>query len=249
MKIGKLLFNLLAVLLGGCVPVLSLHPLYDEKDVVFQKNLLGVWVDDSNEPEMTWQFRHPDESKKAYELTYFDNQANKGIFTVHMLKLEGGLFLDVYPNHLPAGQLEEPNEAPWPYNSLFFIPAHTFIKIDLFEPASALKNHVGKDETIDADTLKILSSRYDYLLNMRLTDDDAFKKLLEEDPNAVKHQMVDHTPVLTASTKELQAFVRKYADDTRLFTTEIELIRKKTEGLEQDPNDSPAGRDKKPAEK
>jgi len=253
MRIRKLLFNLLAVLLGGCVPVLSLHPLYDEKNVIFQKNMLGVWVDDSNEPEMTWRFSRPDKSKEAYELTYSDEEGNKGIFTVHLLKLDSGLFLDVYPNHLPSGQLKEPNEAPWPYNSLFFIPAHTFIKIDLFEPASALKNHVGKDETIDADTLKILSSRYDYLLNMRLTDDDAFKKLLEEDPNAVKHEIVDDTPVLTASTKELQAFVCKYADDTRLFTTEIELIRKKTEGpqqpSEQDPNDLPADRDKKTSQK
>ena len=257
MRIRKLLFNLLAVILGGCVPVLSLHPLYDEKDVVFQKNLLGVWVDDcgvddSNE-QMTWQFRRPDESKKAYELTYSDNEGNKGIFTVHLLKLEGRLFLDVYPNHLPAGQLEEPNEAPWPYNKFFFIPVHTFIKIDLFEPASALKNRVGKNEPIDTDTLKILSGQYDYILNMQLTDDDAFRELLKEDPNSVEYETVDHKVVLTASTKELQAFVSKYADDTSLFATEIELARKKSNGpqqaSEQDPNDLPVGQDTKTSQK
>ncbi len=34
----KALFYLLAALLGGCVPVMSLHPLYTEKDVVFEKD-------------------------------------------------------------------------------------------------------------------------------------------------------------------------------------------------------------------
>ncbi len=34
MRIKKLLFYLLAALLGGCVPVMSLHSLYTEEDEV-----------------------------------------------------------------------------------------------------------------------------------------------------------------------------------------------------------------------
>jgi hypothetical protein len=67
---------------------------------------------------------------------------------------------------------------------------------------------------------------------MRLTDDDKMEELLKEDPNAVKHMSIEDMLILTASTKELQAFVLKYADDNRVFTDEIVLGRKET----QDPN-------------
>jgi hypothetical protein len=83
---------------------------------------------------------------------------------------------------------------------------------------------------------------------MRLTDDEEMETLLKEDPNAVKHEIVEGKPVLTASTKELQAFVLKYADDERLFSEETVLSRKKPEEpadpnrIEQkavEPNDVP----------
>jgi hypothetical protein len=61
---------------------------------------------------------------------------------------------------------------------------------------------------------------------MRLTDDDSFKKLLEQDPNAVEHELVNDTFVLTASTKELQTFALKYAEDGKVFSEEKVLIRK-----------------------
>ncbi len=211
----KLLFYLLAAFLGGCVPVMSLHPLYTEKDVVFEKNLLGVWVDqqdsqtqketldspDPNSPKNTWEFQHPDEKKKEYKLIFADEEGKKGSFATHLVKLGSRLFLDVYPANFPGGDIEDPNKKDWlPYNAFFFVPAHTFIKIDSIGPE----------------------------LKMRLTDDEEMETLLKEDPNAVKFETLeDDKIVLTASTKELQAFVLKYADDERLFSKETVLSRKK----------------------
>ena len=77
MKTKKLLFYLLAGVLAGCLPVMSLHPLYTEKDLVFEEKLLGTWVtekdlafeekgigvfvQDSNKTkktnETTWEFK------------------------------------------------------------------------------------------------------------------------------------------------------------------------------------------------
>ncbi len=202
MKTKKLLFYLLAALLGGCIPVMSLHPLYNQEDVMFEEKLLGTWVDDSN--ETTWEFKRPDESKKAYELIFRDNEGGKGSFVVHLVKLRNRLFLDVYPNQFPC-DLEDPNKTEWGYNAFFYVPAHTFIKIDSIEPQ----------------------------LRMRLTDDEEMGQLLKEDPNAVKYELLDNKLILTASTKELQAFVLKYADDSRLFSDEIVYSRKKT----KDPED------------
>jgi hypothetical protein len=78
------------------------------------------------------------------------------------------------------------------------IPAHTFVKVDSLTPK----------------------------LKLRLILDTQLEKLLEKNPDAIAHVEVKERPVLTASTKELQAFILKYADTDKLFTDEIVLERK-----------------------
>lgn len=197
MKTKKLLFYMLAVILGGCVPVISLHSLYTEDDVVLDKKLYGTWVDDANSPKTTWEFESIDEPKNAYKLIFTDEEGQKGSFVAHLVKLQDRLFLDIFPSELPWEQ-EDPNKIDWPYNTLFLIPAHTFVKIDSIEPQ----------------------------LKLRLTLETDMKDLLKENPNAVKHTSIRDRTVITGSTKELQEFVLKYADDKRLFTDQVTLSRK-----------------------
>ena len=199
MSIRKLFFYLSAILLGGCVPVMSLHSLYTKEDVVFDEKLLGTWVDDPNNPETTWEFMRIDEPNNAYKLIFSDKDDQKGSFIACLVKLKERFFLDVYPSD-PPWEPEDPNKLKWPFNTLFLVPVHTFIRIDSLEPQ----------------------------LKMRLTLEDEMEKLLKEDPNAVQHTLVEDRLVLTASTKELQAFVLKYADDKRLFADETVLERKET---------------------
>jgi len=211
MKSKKLLFYLLAGILGGCLPVMSLHPLYtkEKKEVVFENKLLGTWVDDSNS---IWDFKRADANENAYKLTFTDKEGKKGSFVAHLVKLENRLFLDVYPGEPPWDE-KDPNKVEWLHNTFFFIPVHTFIKINGIEPQ----------------------------LKLQLTDDEEFNKLLKEDPNVIEHTSIEGKLVLTVSTKELQAFVLKYADDSRVFTKEGALNRKKTEArqqpAEQEPNE------------
>jgi hypothetical protein len=200
MKTKMPIFYLLAALLGGCVPVFSLHPLYTEKEFVFKQELVGVWAD-PNEPENTWEFKRNGESKDAYQLIVNIHENNgriQGLFDTHLVNLKDQLFLDVFPAQKGLEQTMEglkekakdPNSTVWPLNFFFLVPVHTFIKVDLTEST----------------------------LTMRLTDDDLMEKLLEQDPNAVKHVVIQEDRiVLTASTKELQAFVLKYADGDELF--------------------------------
>ena len=63
-------------------------------------------------------------------------------------------------------------------------------------------------------------------LKMRLVLESNIDDLLKENPNAVKNTNVGDRIVLTASTKELQAFVLKYINDDRLFSDEITLVPK-----------------------
>ena len=198
MKVKKLLFYLLAALLGGCVPVMSLHSLYTEENVVFEEKLLGTWVDDPNSPEAIWEFKRVDDPKNAYKLIFSNKKGQKGSFVALLVKLENSLFLDVFPDEFPCDP-DDPNKTDWHFNVFFLIPAHTFIKIDSIEPQ----------------------------LKMRLTIEDKMEELLEQYPNAVKHtSSIWDRLVLTASTKELQAFVLKYADDERVFANEIVLNRR-----------------------
>ncbi len=200
MKVKKILFYLLAVLLGGCVPVMSLHSLYTKENVVFEEKLLGTWMDDPNSPETIWEFNRIEEPENAYRLVLSDKDGKKGSFVAHLVKLENSLFLDVFPDEFPC-DTEDPNKTDWLYNVFFLVPVHTFIKIDSIGPQ----------------------------LKMRLTDDDKMAKLFKEDPNAVKHMSIEDRLILTASTEELQAFVLKYADDSRVFPDEIVLNRRETE--------------------
>ena len=211
MKTKKLPFLFVSRILGGCLPVMSLHPLYtkEKKEVVFENKLLGTWVDDSNS---IWDFKRADANENAYKLTFTDKEGKKGSFVAHLVKRENKLFLDVYPSEPPWDE-KDPNKVEWPYNTLFFIPVHTFIKINGIEPE----------------------------LKLQLTDDDELNKLLKEDPNAIEHTSIEDKLVLTASTEKLQAFVLKYADDSRVFGEESVLTRKKTKdsqkSSEQKPNE------------
>jgi hypothetical protein len=217
MKAKTFIFYLLAILLGGCFPVMSLHPLFNEKDVVFDGKLLGAWVE---EPNATWEFSRTEGPKNAYKLIYTRQEKEevgfggyiaqarkaKGSFIVRLVKLKDNLFLDICP---ASREQQDPNKVNfWVYN-VFLIPAHTFVKINSVEPQ----------------------------LKMQVTDDEKMKEfLIEQDPNAVKHEFLeDGSPILTGSTKELQAFVLKYADDSRVFTEAMVLSRKKT----ADPNAPP----------
>ena len=210
MRTKKILFYCLAALMGGCVPIMSLRPLFTSEDLVFDEKLLGTWVQDVNDPNDAWRFTRLDEAStgrladriegeidKAYRLDITDDGAHKGSLVACLVKLGDRRFLDIFADKLPSGETDA-EKAKLPFNTFFFLPTHTFIKVDA----------IGDE------------------LKLRLTDDEKFQELLEAHPDAVKHEMNDDLPVLTASTKELQAFVTKYADDERLFTNEVLLRRK-----------------------
>jgi len=213
MKAKKILFYCLAALLAGCGPIFSLHPLFTKENIVFDEKLLGTWADDPNKPENTWEFARLDEAaagslaqefrdnfKRFYRLNVTGKQNDKvhrGSVVACLVKLEDGLFLDVFPDKFPSGE-QDIEKMPLLYNAFFFVPVHTFIKVDF----------VGNQ------------------LKLWLTDDEKFARLLEAEPAAVRHEMLDDRPILTASTKELQAFMLKHAGDERLFADEMALTRK-----------------------
>ncbi len=210
MRAKKALFYGLAVILGGCVPVISLQPLFTQDTLIFDAQLLGTWVENPSDVRSAWVFTRlgtdgaatlPDalrnSAEKVYHLSLTDPEGRKGSFFVCLVKLENNVFMDIFPDVLPSGA-DDPDKVELFYNAFFFLRAHTFVKVNLS------------------------GNR----MSMWLTNDDKISTLLESRPSPIAFESVDDRPILTASTKDLQAFVSKHADDDRVFADEIILERR-----------------------
>ena len=101
MKSKKALFYVLAAVSAGCVPILSLQPLYTAQTLTFDERLLGSWVEDANGEEhvavLTTCPGRPErpsdvlrEHNRVYRLMV-QNGPQKGIFTACLVKLDDRL--------------------------------------------------------------------------------------------------------------------------------------------------------------
>lgn len=185
MRTMKILFTFgIVLLISGCV-VPSLHPLFTEKDLVFDPALIGTWAEEDEEE--AWIFLKSGDN--AYDLIH----AAEGTpikYEAHLVRLGKFEFLDIYP--------QEP-EIKNDFYKLHLIPAHTFWRI-----------------WTDGDVLLIA----------RL-DPDWLKDMIARKKVKIAHERLDDRIVLTASTKELQKFILKYAEDINAFPDPAELHRQK----------------------
>ncbi len=117
-KYGMLLVG---ALMTGCLPQ-TLFPLYSEETLAFEPLLLGIWEEGDDEQ---WTFSAAD--PQSFHLQIRDDEGLTGEFDVHMVDLEGALFLDLEPG--------EPSEDWADMYELNFIPVHTFIRIDITHEA------------------------------------------------------------------------------------------------------------------
>lgn len=193
-----LIIATIGIMLGGCtdldfsdidiwagmrfMPGASVHPLYEEDDLMFDEELLGTWSDES---DTTLAFEKAEEIN-AYVLTISDaNTQDK--FAAYLVEIDGMLYLDISPgNSTPSGL---------GLQQMLYVPCHIFMKIEQITP-----------------NLKI---QFVY-----------FVKLIKDDPNILKHEVVDESNILvTASTKKLQKFLKQYRHHENLFDTQSELVK------------------------
>lgn len=78
-------------------------------------------------------------------------------------------------------------------------------------------------------------------LQMSFPNPGWLKKLVAENPEAIRHEKIDGEVVLTASTKELQAFWIKHLETKGAFGEPSNMNRKRTTVLEEEPNKADAG--------
>ena len=107
------------VVLTSCGDVTSLRPLYTDRDLVFDPALVGTWSEEnSKNSKVMWIFTKGD--KKEYNFVAVSDGGEREKCIVHLVKVEGRLFLDLFPKH--------------PHDSSFSQPLHMIVRVDKIEP-------------------------------------------------------------------------------------------------------------------
>ena len=140
----------LALVMAGCA-VPSLHPLFTEKELVFDPALVGTWGKEDEEGK--WVFTRSGE--KRYTVDPQDGEPRK--FEGHLVQLGKFRFLDLYPE-----DMDIKNEI----YKIHFIPAHTFWRIWIEDDnlRIALMNEDWLKRKIDAKSVSIAHERMDDLI-------------------------------------------------------------------------------------
>jgi len=192
MKLMVIAVLLLAA--AGCIR--SIHPLYTEKDLVYERGLLGTWVDEDT--TAIWTFTRAGE--KRYKLTHRQTGYQSGfirsetvpgdtaVFEVHLAQFGEFLFMDLFP---------EPLERRNDLCKVHWIPVHTFSRV-------WLEN--------DALKMSMLSSEW-------------LEKMISENALKIAHERIEQEIILTASTEVLQKLVISFANDPEAFPEPRVLFR------------------------
>lgn len=196
------------VLLQGCV--YSLHPLYSKNDLVFDARLLGSWKQSGEDG--VWKL----ENLMEHELAPFTNKAEraekenfKKLFinknTYLLTCTEKGETRQFEANLTKLGDdlfLDLYPDGMHAKNSLFedhFIPVHTYAKVKL----------------------------YDNKFELYFFNSEFLYKIMDQNNIRLKHESLENYKVITASTEELQQFVKKYAGKKELFFDPAVMIKSK----------------------
>lgn len=210
MKTRYLVLLAIILLAGQSCTIFSLNPLYHEEDLLEMPEILGLWEDaDDGKGKEFVSFERLDDNKFIFRYMEGNKQTVIDVYTgkeeadisaedLNVLKeqtvsFEAGILKvgDHYFIDLyPYYKYYEGDDHDEEYY-LFrnFIPTHSFLKFEW-----------------ESDELVLFMFSYDRL-----------KELFEQNRIRIHHQQFDDYIVITASTDELQKFIRKYADDEKAF--------------------------------
>lgn len=107
--------GLIITVMSGCI--VSLNPLYTNKDIVFKKELIGTWTDAKTGE--SWNFEKLEEN--GYTLVH-KKDGEQATFLAVLVKIGDYTFLDVYPQESTAKNA---------LKKMHLLPVHTFSKVSL----------------------------------------------------------------------------------------------------------------------
>ena len=176
--------------------VTSLHPLFTKNDLITDKNLVGTWLQQDGEDIAVWKF-------EKYQKGMFGMFSEKSYTLTYFedsVPAKFSVHLTKLGNHVFFDLYPIEVDNVNPLAELCLLPVHVFFK------AKITNNQVE---------LKMFNYKW-------------LSKLFEENRIRISHELVGpHEMItLTASTKELQKFVIKYADDANAFEDEPAILKR-----------------------
>jgi hypothetical protein len=199
----------LAMALAGCEPVQSLCPFFDPKDVVYDSELLGMWVSKTEDGfYMKLYFQKAQDEADAYKVDFTvhndkpdeDKPKDGNItFNVHLFQAGDSRFADFYPQKYSANWDSRTVEFEATDN-LFGMPTHTVYQVKL-----------DKDH-----------------LQLAWLDDNYVKRFITENNLPLAADGADQF-VLTGKTDDLKAslLVRAEKEDLLSHDDGFEFVREK----------------------
>lgn len=167
------------VLGAGCIP--SLHPLYTEKDLVFDPSIVGVWAEKEGDASKdSWEFTKARD--KGYELVVRE-EGVAAKFYAHVVNLGAYRFLDTSPAEWTAEGGPEHELL-----SYHLIPGHLFWKMWMKGGVLylALLDPEWLEEKIDENALGVEYAEVEDMIVLTAKTEELQKFVLKavEDPRA-----------------------------------------------------------------
>lgn len=189
-----ILVSCLSFLLPGCL-VISIHPFYTEEDIIYKPELTGTWIDHDSGTWIIAQHMQfdglfkPDRPGRSYEIKFTDNKGTS-VFIAHLFQLGKEMYLDFYPENQDKGN---------DFENFHFVPSHSLARVE-FKNGQIIIGWYNQEWLLglfNQNKIRIAHERTPYDID-------------EKDP-------ASYEVVLTASTADLQKFIRKYGNDPNAF--------------------------------
>jgi hypothetical protein len=198
-------FFFLLVLLSGCLS--TLYPIFKVNDVVFNENLLGYWNCSGFDEKIRFmEFKRIPSERKSELSGDIRLICDKGYLLQRMdssrqVIEENFVFLakigeNYYLDFYPAEMLSQ--KKVHEIYKKHFIKVHKSYKYDFKD-----KNHFE-------------ISRF---------DKEFLDKLISNNKINIRHEVLDGTNVITASTEDLQKFIIQYSSDPHFFSGTVNCTR------------------------
>lgn len=187
-----LMLAVVIVLLSGCLT--TLHPIFEESDLVYKTELLGKWKTSgsdggwaeisplANETNIEMPGKISSIKHKGYLVTYKkdDGEADRS-YIAFLARIGSHLYFDYYP--VPSATEKKGDE----FYMIHFVKMHTPYRVEL------LKNGGFELSQLESNFLE---------------------KLIQEKKIRISHEKtLDGQVIITASTAELKQYILKYGDN------------------------------------
>lgn len=194
MKTKGILIILSILLFSSCI-VKSLQPFYVKSSESFSKKLIGKWNDTEKGDWEILSFKAEFEKENKEE----------------KLKEEDKKIVENYKNAYIIKYTKKDNEATF-IGMPFKVNEHLFIDFSIFEFDIGSENKIAEQHLLNTHSTALVLINKDNSLTLKWLSEKALGNLFDQKKLRLKHEKIglNQDFVLTASTKELHNFLKKF---------------------------------------